>query len=239
MEENHTPQTDGPAYNEGDKKPAALSPEPDPQSWFKQQLSTCIAFLTFVRFQDLWAALYSIFLVVSASLWFGRLPKMPVPVLVFIPFVYLSLLGALLLLLGIAREKYIGNPKTKMMNKFLGPQSVIAGYFKRDGARMLRSAFGVGVYLFAGLLYYAAGPEENPAGWLLMPFLLIGMVAIFSLSRQVAYRLEHPGGAASTAGGSFSKILLKRGLYMVALAASLFAMYYFLIKPLKSTLLGE
>jgi len=195
--------------------------------------------LTFVRFQDLWAALYSILLVVSASLVFGRLPKMPIPVLVLIPFIYLSLLGALLLMLGLAREKYIGNPKTRIVNKILGPQSFLAGYFKRDGTRMLRSAFGVGVYLFAGLLYYAAGPEENPAGWLLMPFLLAGMAAIFSLSQQITQRLEHPGQPALPAGGSLRKNLIKRWLYMVILVASLFAMYYFLLKPIKTTLLSE
>ena len=217
------------------------------RAFLEAQWATCKAFLTYIRFRDLWSALYSIAFVVTASLWFGRIPKMPLAFLVCLPFLYLSALGAVLLFLSALRNRCIGNPRHATLRRLLGPESALAGYLKSDGARMLRAAFAVGVYLFAGLLYLAVGPEKNGLGWLLMPCLLIGMVAIFSLNQRAEERpapAPTDGEAAGEAVAprprrSFKAVLLGRAVYMALLVLSLYILMRFLVLPLQAMLFGE
>ncbi|MCL1916508.1 MAG: hypothetical protein FWG17_07385 [Desulfovibrionaceae bacterium] len=220
--------------------------------FWKPQWSTCKDFLTYIRWRDLWSALYSIIFVITASLLFGRIPKMPVAFLVCLPFIYLSVLGAGLLFLAALRDRYIGEPRHDVVRRFFGPESTLAGYLRNDGSRLLRSAFATGYYLFFGLLYLALGPEQNSLGWLLMPCLFIGMVAIFSLNQRALdthHDLEGTSDApvleaAAEAGEnapprrSFKVVLLRRSVYMCLLALSLYIMLHNLVLPLRRALLG-
>ncbi|MDR2503732.1 MAG: hypothetical protein LBD82_05040 [Deltaproteobacteria bacterium] len=204
------------------------------------QWAACKAFLTYIRFRDLWSALYSIIFVLTASLWFGRIPKMPAAFLVCLPFIYLSVLGALLLFLGELRDRYIGEPRYALIKKLLGPKSVLAGFLKHDGERMLRTAFAVGFYLFLGLLYLALGPSKNNLGWLLMPCVFVGMAAVFTLNqRAMNLREEGKDGGGDTARPSFRTMMVKRAVCMVLLVISLYIMVYFLVLPLHQALLGQ
>ena len=218
-------------------------------SWLGERRASTVAFVTYAHWRDLWSALYSILFVVTASLVFGRLPKLPLAVLVFIPFIYLSLLGTLLLLLGILRDRYIGDGKRRLTRKFLGRESALARYLKRDGQRMLRTAFAAGIYLLAGLVYFAAGPYDNNAGWFLIPALALAMVAIYSLNQHIANTAadggkptggagEEPEAGASRSSRVFRAMLLRRFAYALVLLVSLFIMYRYLIKPFKTALLG-
>ena len=221
--------------------PAALSEGSLPEAplpgaapgFFRARLALCKAFLTYIGPRDLWSALYSIFFVLTASLWFGRIPKMPIAFLVCLPFIYLSLLGAALLFLAWLRDRCVGNPRGRLLNSLLGPESFPALRCRQDGSRLLRASFAVGFYLFLGLLYLAAGPAEDPAGWLLMPCLLVGMAAIFSLNQKA---LEGASGGGFLRG--FRKTLLRRALGMLLLGLSIFMLFQFLILPLRKLLLG-
>jgi Ca2+/Na+ antiporter len=208
------------------------------RDFLKAQETACKAFLTYIRPRDLWSALYNILFVLTASLWFGRIPKMPVAFLVCLPFLYLSALGAALLFLAALRDRCIGEPRHALLRRLLGPESSLAAYLKRDGARMLRAAFAVGVYLFLGLLYLAVGPEKNNLGWLLMPCLLTGMAAIFSLNQRAEERASAEGEAGA-APRSFKATLIRSALYMALLVASLYILMHFLVLPLRGMLFGE
>ena len=209
------------------------------QSFLAEQWAVCKAFLTYIRFQDLWSALYSIIFVVTASLWFGRIPKMPIAFLVCLPFIYLSVLVTILLFLGALRDRYIGTPSHDLLLRLFGPEGSLAGYLKRDGARMLRAAFAVGVYLFLGLLHLALGPDKNELGWLLMPCVFIGMAAIFSLNERgvrLSGRDEESGDAACKR--SFRSMMLHRSIYMVLLVITMYIMVRFLVLPLRHMFMG-
>ena len=225
-------------------------------NFWKPQWSTCKDFLTYIRWRDLWSALYSIIFVITASLLFGRIPKMPVAFLVCLPFIYLSVLGAGLLFLAALRDRYIGEPRHDVVRRFFGPESALAGYLRNDGSRLLRSAFATGYYLFFGLLYLALGPERNSLGWLLMPCLFIGMVAIFSLNQraldthhdmggpgtpvlEAAAEAEAEAGENAPPRRSFKAVLLRRSVYMCLLALSLYIMLHNLVLPLRRAFIGE
>ncbi|MDR2050655.1 MAG: hypothetical protein LBQ63_02650 [Deltaproteobacteria bacterium] len=219
----------------------SLKPRPGPFSGFlRESLLTAGSFFTYIGFRDMLSALYSIVFVLTASLWFGRLPRMPVAFLVLLPFVYLSALGAALLFLGFLRDRYIGNPLHPAFRRLLGPESFLAAYCERAGSRLLRSAFAVGVYLFLGLLYLAVGPEGSPLGWLLLPCLLTGMMAIFSLNHKaldeseasrLAFLKGEKTGKVFLSG--FRRIMLKRIFYAALLGISLFIMFHYLVRPLR------
>jgi hypothetical protein len=221
-----------------------LKPRSSPLSGFiRENLLPAASFFTYAGLKDILSALYSIVFVVTASLWFGRIPKMPVAFLVLLPFVYLSALGVGLLFLGFLRDRYIGNPERPALRRLLGPESFPALYCKRAGSRFLRSAFAVGIYLFLGLLYLAAGPEGNPLDWLLLPCLLTGMIAIFSLNRKALDESEAARRAllqGEEAGmvflRGFRRIMLRRFFYAALLGISLFIMFHYLVRPLRLAL---
>ena len=105
---------------------------------------------------------------------------------------------------------------------------------------MLRAAFAEGFYLFLGLLYLALGPSKNNLGWLLMPCVFVGMVAIFTLNqRAMSLREGDKDGGGATARPGFKAMMIKRAVCMVLLVVSLYIMVYFLVLPLHQTLLGQ
>jgi hypothetical protein len=212
--------------------------EPPLRAWLRRRRAALLRFCTYAGARELWSALHSVLFLVAASLVFGRIPELPVAILVLIPFVYLSALGALLLLAGLARGRVFGRFSRCLGRRLFGQEDFLSAAARGAGLRLLRTAFGVGVYLLFGLVYLALGPDDDPLGWLLLPCLLAGMAAIYSLGRQAELTIEEreaenePAVPVVPFVRAFRRNLARRIIYVVFLVASLYLMSHYLFSGL-------
>lgn len=206
--------------------------EPAWRAWLRRRRASLWAFCTYAGIRELWAALHSVLFLVAASLIFGRIPELPIAILVLIPFVYLSALGALLLLAGLARDRVIGRFLRRAGRRFFGQEDFLSAAARGAGQRLLRTAFGVGVYLLLGLVYLALGPADDPVGWLLLPCLLAGMAAIYSLSRQAELSIDENDPPSLSFIRAFRRNFARRVVYVVFLVVSLYLMSHYLFRGL-------
>lgn len=220
-----------PAYATESLAPIARR-EPRLRAWLRRRRAALWAFCTYAGPRDLWAALHSVLFLVAASLVFGRIPELPIAILVLIPFVYLSGLGALLLLAGLARDRVVGRLLRRAGRRFFGQEDSLSAAARGAGQRLLRTAFGVGLYLLLGLVYLALGPDDDPLGWLLLPCLLAGLAAIYSLSRQAELSIDESDPPSLSFVRAFRRNLARRTVYVVFLVLSLYLMSHYLFKGL-------